>query len=149
LSFCIFNQDRSPPGDAVHAALQPAAFKQESDLRAQADAGACRPFVARNQAMCIRPVPKMPVCNRLKTRSGAVALYPAELFDKVDEFMFKNPLQRFQAGTTLHAAHGDGPVLGVKTVEEQPASDRDLKENVTGIRPKAGGPAARFCHSCR
>jgi hypothetical protein len=149
LALCIFDQDRCPLGDAVHAALKPMPFKNKSDPRARADAHTCRPLIACNHLMGMRPVQKMPAGDRLKARGCAVAVYPAELFDEVDQLMFENPLERFQPCIALEAAHRNRPVRGIKAIEEQSASDRDLKEDLTRIRPKARGLAARFRHSRR
>jgi hypothetical protein len=94
-------------------------------------------------------VQKMAGGYRLKARGRAVGLDPADLFDKVNELMFKDPLQRFETGMALQAAHGDRPVPWTEAVEEQSAGDRDLEEHVAGIGSEPCGFAARFRHSCR
>jgi hypothetical protein len=92
-------------------------------------------------------VQKMTGGYRLKAWGRAFGLSPADLFDKMNELMFKDPLQRFETGIALQAAHGDRPVPGTEAIEEQSAGDRDLEEHVAGIASESCGFAARFRHS--
>src|ERR1039457_2444834 len=99
--------------------------------------------------MRVRAMPKQPRGDVLEACRCAVAILPAQLLNEVHEFVFDDPLERFEAILAVQPADADLPVVRAERVEEHAAGDGDLEAYLAAFRGVARRRAAGLCHAWR
>ena len=116
----ILNQNCGASRDSIDASGEHAMVVTESDLvtypNVELEQGS---FTLRDQVMPIIGMPKITVCNRLKTRFTAIAIVPDQHFDKMDEFMFRHALHCFQSVIAKPAGNFDRSAGLFKRLEQK------------------------------